>query len=115
MTVKCQYVNLDTLIVCALHCIVSDVFYTAELWLRMHELDTVRSTHLLNMVLQYCTPYCAIGSSMKQYNTHNHFTALFPGLPSEPVLEEIFWTLWCKGGYQKQTHRQSGWGPLHPD
>ena len=29
----------------------------------------------------YCIPYYAIGSLMKQYNTHNHFTALFPGLP----------------------------------
>ena len=28
---------------------------------------------------------------------HNHFTALFPGHPGEPVPEENFWTLWCKG------------------
>jgi len=28
---------------------------------------------------------------------HNHFTALFPGPPGEPVREENFWTLWCKG------------------
>ena len=32
---------------------------------------------------------------------HNHFTALFPGPPGEPVPEENFWTmswtLWCKG------------------
>jgi len=28
---------------------------------------------------------------------HNHFTALFPGPPSEPVPEDNFWTLWCKG------------------
>jgi len=27
---------------------------------------------------------------------HNCFTALFPG-PREPVPEENFWTLWCKG------------------
>jgi len=28
---------------------------------------------------------------------HNRFTALFPGPPGQPVLEENFWTLWCKG------------------
>jgi len=30
----------------------------------------------------------------------------------EPVPEENFWTLWCKG---RQTHWPSGWTPLHPD
>jgi len=28
---------------------------------------------------------------------HNHFTALFRDNPGEPVPEENFWTLWCKG------------------
>jgi len=28
---------------------------------------------------------------------HNHFTTLFTGPPGEPVPEENFWTLWCKG------------------
>jgi len=28
---------------------------------------------------------------------HNHFTALFRDHPGEPVPEENFWTLWCKG------------------
>ena len=28
---------------------------------------------------------------------HNRFTALFQGPPGEPVPEEYFWTLWCKG------------------
>jgi len=28
---------------------------------------------------------------------HNHFTALFQDHPGEPVPEENFWTLWCKG------------------
>jgi len=27
----------------------------------------------------------------------NRFTALFPDHPGEPVPEENFWTLWCKG------------------
>jgi len=30
-------------------------------------------------------------------NTHNHFTALFWDNPGEPVPEENFWTLWCRG------------------
>jgi len=28
---------------------------------------------------------------------HNRFTALFRDHPGEPVQEEDFWTLWCKG------------------
>jgi len=28
---------------------------------------------------------------------HNRFTALFREHPGEPVPEENFWTLWCKG------------------
>ena len=28
---------------------------------------------------------------------HNRFMALFPGHPGEPVPDENFWTLWCKG------------------
>jgi len=28
---------------------------------------------------------------------HNHFSALFRDHPGEPVPQENFWTLWCKG------------------
>ena len=31
------------------------------------------------------------------YYYYNRFTALFRDHPCEPVLEENFWTLWCKG------------------
>jgi len=31
------------------------------------------------------------------YDHHNRFTALFWDHPGEPVPEENFWTLWCKG------------------
>jgi len=31
------------------------------------------------------------------YHHHNRFTALFPDHPGEPVPEENFWVLWCKG------------------
>jgi len=31
---------------------------------------------------------------------HNRFTAFFPDHPGEPVPEENFWTLWCKGRLQ---------------
>jgi len=47
-------------------------------------------------------------------HTHKYFMALFWDYPNEPVPEEIFfWTLWWKGRYQRQTHRQSGWTHLH--
>jgi len=49
--------------------------------------------------------------------TDTHTTVLRPffrDYPGELVPEEMFfWTLWCKGGYQRQTHWQSGWVPLH--
>jgi len=32
--------------------------------------------------------------------------------PGEPVPEENFWTLWCKG---RLTHQPSGWAPLNPN
>jgi len=48
-----------------------------------------------------------------------HTTVLlhfFWDYPGQPVPEEIFfWTLWCKGRYQRQTHWQSGCAPLHLD
>jgi len=28
---------------------------------------------------------------------YNHFMALFPDYPREPVPKENFWALWCKG------------------
>jgi len=28
--------------------------------------------------------------------------------------KNLFWTLWCNGKYQRQTHRQSSWAPLQP-
>jgi len=31
------------------------------------------------------------------HHHHNHFMALFWDHPGDPVLEENFWTLWCKG------------------
>jgi len=44
---------------------------------------------------------------------HNRFTAFFRDHPGEPVPEENFWTLWCKGRLtDRQTHRRSGWAAL---
>jgi len=34
---------------------------------------------------------------------------------SEPVPEENFWTLWCKGRLTEAGTSTSGWAPLHPD
>jgi len=39
----------------------------------------------------------------------------FQDHPGEPVPEENLWTLWHKGRLTRQTHRLSGWVPLHPD
>jgi len=39
------------------------------------------------LMLHYCTTT----------PNHNRFTALFRDHPGEPVPEENFWTLWCKG------------------
>jgi len=38
-----------------------------------------------------------LGLSVPPHHHHNRFMALFPGPPGEPVPEEHFWTLWCKG------------------
>jgi len=37
----------------------------------------------------------------KNTHTHNHFTSLFRDHPGEPVPEESFLTLWCKGRLTK--------------
>jgi len=51
--------------------------------------------------------------------THHHTTTVlrpfFRDHPGDPVPEENIWTLWCKGRLTRQTHRPSGWAPLHPD
>jgi len=43
---------------------------------------------------------CLTGNWIKEHaynHHHNHFTAFFRDHPGEPVPEENFWTLWCKG------------------
>jgi len=58
---------------------------------------------------------------LKCKDTHTHTTILRPFFqehPGEPVPEENFWTLWCKGKLTEAdtpSHRPSGWAPLHPD
>jgi len=34
---------------------------------------------------------------VRNHDHHNRFKALFRDHPGEPVPEENFWTLWCKG------------------
>jgi len=36
-------------------------------------------------------------SYTNHHHHHNCFTALFRDHPGEPVPEQNFWTLWCKG------------------
>lgn len=50
--------------------------------------------------------------SQPRGSVHTH---LFLDYPGEPLPEEIFWTLWFKGRYQRQTQRQSDWASLRPD
>jgi len=40
---------------------------------------------------------CAYHCAQLLYHHYNRFTALFRDHPGEPVPEENFWTLWCKG------------------
>jgi len=58
-------------------------------------------------------------TEIQQTHTHMHmhtrvWQPFFQDYLDEPVPEEIFWTLWCKGKYHRQTHKQFGWAPLHP-
>jgi len=49
---------------------------------------------------------------------HRTTTVLWPFFrdqPGEPVPEENFWTLWCKGRLYMNFYSPSGWAPLHPD
>jgi len=42
--------------------------------------------------------------SIHHHHHHNHFMAFFPDHPGEPVPEENFWTLWCKGRLTETRH-----------
>ena len=44
-----------------------------------------------------CINHTTACTNSRTYHQHNRFTALFPDHPGEPVPEENFWTLWCKG------------------
>jgi len=43
--------------------------------------------------------FCNVCMGSKKYRIphHNRFTTLFQDHPGEPVPEENFWPLWCKG------------------
>ena len=65
---------------------------------------SIWSHHALNLVYQLtserrhhalCAGCPRLLSALTTH--HNHFTALFRDHPGEPVPEENFWTLWCKG------------------
>jgi len=53
---------------------------------RSHSCHPTQSITTLQIIC-YTTPH------------HNRFTALFRDHPAEPVPEENFWTLWCKGRF----------------
>ena len=52
---------------------------------------------------QLCMCVLCVHVHMIHTHIHNRFTSLFPGLYGWWVPEKIFfWTLWCKGRYQRQ-------------
>jgi len=58
------------------------------------------------------------GHSRSLEHTHTHTTELRPFFrdhPGEPVPEENFWTLWCKGRLTEADTPTIRLGPLHPD
>jgi len=62
------------------------------------------------------TPYSTI--CYTQRGAHHATTVLRPFFrdhPDEPVPEENFWTLWCKGRLTEADTPPSGLAPLHPD
>jgi len=59
-----------------------------------------------------------IGHNFHCYNHHTTttvLTALFPGRLGEPVPEENFWTLGCKGRSTEAETPTIRWAPLHTD
>ena len=49
------------------------------------------------MLCHWTTPPTMLPVVVTERNHHNRFTVLFRDHPGEPVPEENFWTLWCKG------------------
>ena len=54
------------------------------------------SNHVLSHLMAVASQY-GESSPLQSNHHHNHFTALFQDHPGEPLPEENFWTLWCKG------------------
>ena len=72
------------------------VFLNLLRW-RPYEQDTVDSPGLLQHQV-YQSEVTDRQTHIHNHHHHNHFTALFfRDQPGEPVPEENFWTLWCKG------------------
>jgi len=44
-----------------------------------------------------------------QWHNHNHFMVFFRDHPGEPVPEENFWTLWCKGRLTEADTNHLAW------
>ena len=65
---------------------------TAHTLTRLSTLINITTCHLRDEFFQ-----ADHSQTYTHIDTHNRFTALFRDYPGEPVPEEIFWTLWCKG------------------
>jgi len=57
--------------------------------------------HYCNKILQFCLNWGCRLMKVVLYTTHTHTTTVlrprFRDHPGEPVPQENFWTLWCKG------------------
>jgi len=51
----------------------------------------------VDIPLQHRHSPSAPDTSTSHHHHHNRFTAFFRDHPGEPLPEENFWTLWCKG------------------
>jgi len=76
---------------------------SAQIWVNSGKQHMVNKTRTLSSFNDTAQTHNII-FSLRDYvllndphNHHNRFTALFQDHPDEPVPEENFWTLWCKG------------------
>jgi len=73
------------------------------------------NSSLLHLPMYFCengcwSLDCSFQVPLPIPDTHTTMSRpFFRDYPDDLVPKEIFWSLWCKGGYQRQTHWQSGW------
>ena len=66
-------------------------------WAESHRRGSSRYTEVTLLDVYRRTSIVILSSTTTTH--HNRFTAFFRDHPGEPVPEENFWTLWCKGRF----------------